>query len=313
MGQQDLSTCRRLADALAKCAENRSVLLVASSDLSHYHPRTEARKLDGQAAARVADFDPMGLSRDLAGGKCEACGGGPMVAVMMAAEKLGASRAQVLKLGDSGDASGDVSRVVGYMAAALWAKKEDSMSEEKDARNEGLTTREQQLLKQIARDAIASALEGREYVVPGSLPDTLESPCGAFVTLTRDRELRGCIGHITASAPLAHTVREVAMAAAFEDPRFSPVTGKEWDKIDLEISVLTPLERVESIEDITPGIHGLYVRRGMKTGLLLPQVATDYGWDRATFLEQTCRKAGLRKSDWKDPDTEIYWFKAQVF
>jgi AmmeMemoRadiSam system protein B/AmmeMemoRadiSam system protein A len=313
MGQQDLSTCRRLAKVLAQCAEDKSVLLVASSDLSHYYPRAEARKLDEQAAARVAAFDPEGLNGDLARGKCEACGGGPMVAVMLAAEKLGADRSEVLKLGDSGDTSGDTSRVVGYMAAALWAEKEDPMSEEKDTKNDVLTAEEQRLLKQIARDAIASALEGRSYVVPGSLPDILESPCGAFVTLTRDHELRGCIGHITASAPLAHTVREVAMSAAFEDPRFSPVTGAEWEKIDLEVSVLTPLTRVENVEDITPGVHGLYIRKGMQTGLLLPQVATDYGWDRKTFLEQTCRKAGLRKNDWKEADTEIYWFRAQVF
>lgn len=313
MGEQDLSTCRRLARALAKCAENKSVLLVASSDLSHYHSRAEARKLDDQVAARVAEFDPKGLSSDISNGKCEACGGGPIVSVMLAGEKLGADRSKVLKLADSGDAAGDTSRVVGYMAAALWAEKEDDMSEVKDPKKDILNAEEQQILKQIARDAIANALEGKPYAVPGSLPDILESPCGAFVTLTIDNELRGCIGHITASAPLASTVREVAVAAALEDPRFSPVTKKEWEGIDLEVSVLTPLERVKNVEDITPGVHGLYIRRGFQSGLLLPQVATEYGWDRVTFLEQTCRKAGLRKNDWKEADTEIYWFKAQVF
>jgi AmmeMemoRadiSam system protein B/AmmeMemoRadiSam system protein A len=313
MGQQDLSTCRRLAGALAECAENRSVLLVASSDLSHYHSRGEARKLDEQVAARVAGFDPEGLDSDLARGESEACGGGPMVAVMLAAEKLGARRAQVLKLRDSGDVSGDVSRVVGYMAAAFWAEKEDTMSEEKNTKKDVLDADEQRLLKQIAKDAIASALAGKSYAVPGSLPDILETPCGAFVTLTVGEELRGCIGHIAASAPLAHTVRDVAVSAAFEDPRFSPVTEKEWAGIDLEVSVLTPLERIKRVEDITPGVHGLYIRRGIQSGLLLPQVATDYGWDRVTFLEQTCRKAGLRKNDWKEADAEIYWFRAQVF
>jgi len=313
MGEQDLSTCRRLAKALAACAENRSVLLVASSDLSHYHPRAEARKLDGQVAARVAAFDAKGLSSDISRGKCEACGGGPMVAVMLAAEKLGADRSTVLKTGDSGDASGDISQVVGYMAAAFWAEKEDDMSEEKNAMQDVVNPDDQALLKQIAREAISCALEGRSYAVPGPLPEILKTPCGAFVTLTIDHELRGCIGHITASDPLADTVREVAVAAAFDDPRFSPVTSKEWPRVDLEVSVLTPLERVTDIQAITPGVHGLYIRRGLRSGLLLPQVATEYGWDRTTFLEQTCRKAGLRKTDWKEPDTEIYWFRAQVF
>jgi AmmeMemoRadiSam system protein B/AmmeMemoRadiSam system protein A len=313
MGQQDLSTCQRLAKTLAECAKNKSVLLVASSDLSHYHSRTEARKLDGQAAARVAAFDPKGLNSDLSRGKCEACGGGPMVAVMLAAEKLGADRAKVLKVGDSGDASGDTARVVGYMAAAFYAEKEKNMSQEKHTIQDGLNAEEQKLLKEIAREAISSKLKNRPYSLPESLPEIFETPCGAFVTLTVNHRLRGCIGHITASAPLSDTVRSVAVSAAFEDPRFSPVTEKEWTGIDLEVSVLTPLERVENIEDVTPGVHGLYIRRGFQSGLLLPQVATEYGWDRETFLEQTCRKAGLRKNDWKEADTEIYWFKAQVF
>jgi AmmeMemoRadiSam system protein B/AmmeMemoRadiSam system protein A len=313
MGAQDLSTCRRLAKALSDCADNKSVLLVASSDLSHYHTRAEARKLDSRVAARVAAFDPKGLYSDLSKELSEACGGGPMIAVMLAAQQLGALHAEVLKVADSGDAFGDTSRVVGYLAAVFWAEKENNMTEEKSIMKEGLDTDAQHLLKKIAREAISSTLENRTYAGPEVLPDILKSPCGAFVTLTVNHQLRGCIGHITASAPLSDTVRQVAVAAAFEDPRFSPVTENEWTHIDLEVSVLTPLERVESIEDITPGVHGLYIRRGLQSGLLLPQVATEYGWNRETFLEQTCRKAGLRKNDWKESDTEIYWFKAQVF
>lgn len=313
MGDQSYAACKRLARAISNCAEDRSVLLVASSDLSHYYSREEARVLDDQVARRVADFDPKGLSRDLSKGKCEACGGGPMVTVMLAAEKLGAYRAQVLKTGDSGDAAGDTSRVVGYMAAAFWTEKESNMSEEKNDEKDLLNSEEQAMLKDIAWGAIDGVLENRPYSIPGDIPDILQTPCGAFVTLTIKGRLRGCIGHITATAPLAETVRDVAVAAALEDPRFSPLTLEEWAKTDLEVSVLTPLERVTDIETITPGMHGLYIRRGYQSGLLLPQVATEYGWDRETFLEQTCRKAGLRKSDWKEEDTEIYWFKAQVF
>lgn len=236
-----------------------------------------------------------------------------MVAVMLAAEKLGAVHSEVLDVADSGDASGDTSKVVGYMAAAFWTQKEKNMSEKNKAMQDELNAEDQKLLKEIARKAILSALSGETYEGPESVPDTLQSPCGAFVTLTKNHQLRGCIGHIVASAPLVDTVRAVAAAAALEDPRFSPVTQKEWSDIDIEVSVLTPLERVENIDDITPGVHGLYIRMGRRSGLLLPQVATEYGWNRVTFLEQTCRKAGLRKNDWKEPDVEIYWFKAQVF
>ena len=105
----------------------------------------------------------------------------------------------------------------------------------------------------------------------------------------------------------------VARAAAFDDPRFSPVTNAEWHQIDIEVSVLTPLEPVLETSTIQTGVHGLYIRKGLHSGLLLPQVATEYGWDRETFLEQTCRKAGLHKDAWKEMETEIYCFRAQVF
>lgn len=314
MGSQDLASCRRLADALAVCAKNKSVLLVASSDLSHYHGRETARRMDGQAAARVSAFDPEGLHADLAEGECEACGGGPVVSVMLAARKLGADRSKVLHIGDSGDAGGDTSRVVGYMAAAFWVKGEEGMSEENEkGEPKALDVEAQRLLKEIAQGAISSALESRGYTLPETLPAVLKAPCGAFVTLTKQGELRGCIGYLSASAPLADTVREVAVAAAFEDSRFSPVTPAEWPGIDVEISVLTPMAPVSNISSIRPGVHGLYIRKGFRSGLLLPQVATDHGWDAKTFLEQTCRKAGLPRDAWKEKGAEIYCFTAQVF
>ena len=319
MGSQDLATCRRLADALTACAGNKSVLLVASTDLSHYHTRKAAQKLDGQMMSRVSAFDPEGLHDDLSSGRCEACGGGPVVSVMVAARKLGADRSKVLHVGDSGDTGGDISQVVGYMAAAFLAEGEGSMSkeEEKVAKKaldaEVLDAEARHLLKEIARAVISSALDKRDYSLPETLPAILKTPCGAFVTLTRDGELRGCIGYITASGPLAETVREVALAAAFEDTRFSPVTPDEWPRIDIEVSVLTPMVLVRDTASIQPGIHGLYIRKGFRSGLLLPQVATEHGWDRKTFLEQTCRKAGLYKNAWKEKGTEIYKFQAQVF
>jgi AmmeMemoRadiSam system protein A len=133
------------------------------------------------------------------------------------------------------------------------------------------------------------------------------------VSLHKDGRLRGCIGQIHARQPLVRTVAEMAVAAAFEDPRFPPLRREELRDIDIEISVLTPLRRITDVGQIQVGTHGIYLRRGGYSGLLLPQVATEWGWDRNTFLEHTCEKAHLSKDAWKDGETEIYIFSADVF
>jgi AmmeMemoRadiSam system protein A len=133
------------------------------------------------------------------------------------------------------------------------------------------------------------------------------------VTLHKQGRLRGCIGQIHARQPLVRTVAEMAVAAAFEDPRFPPLRREELRDIDIEISVLTPLRRITDVGEIQVGTHGIYLRRGAYSGLLLPQVATEWGWDRNTFLEHTCEKAHLPKDAWKDKKAEIYIFSADVF
>ncbi len=134
------------------------------------------------------------------------------------------------------------------------------------------------------------------------------------MSASRERgRLRGCIGFIEARKPLARTVEEMAVAAALQDPRFPPLREEELKEISLEISVLTPLRKTADVGQIEVGTHGLYVRKGSRAGLLLPQVATEYGWDRDTFLKETCRKAGLAPDAWRDPETEIYLFSADVF
>ncbi|HUT62428.1 MAG TPA: AmmeMemoRadiSam system protein A, partial [Anaerolineae bacterium] len=136
---------------------------------------------------------------------------------------------------------------------------------------------------------------------------------GAFVTLNKKGQLRGCIGHIIGDKPLITTVAEMAMAAALQDPRFPRVESTELSDIDFEISVLTPIRRIKNIEEIVVGRDGIIITRGWNKGLLLPQVATEYGWDRITFLEHTCNKAGLPKDAWKDKNTVIEMFSAEVF
>ncbi len=176
-----------------------------------------------------------------------------------------------------------------------------------------LSEAERRLLLQIARESIAAGLEKRALQLPQSLPPALREPRGVFVTLHRQGRLRGCIGYLEAVKPLAQAVAEMAQAAAFQDPRFPPLAAAELPEVELEISVLTPMRRIEDPREIEVGRHGLYIERGLCRGLLLPQVATEYRWNRTTFLEQTCCKAGLPPSAWKDPETRIYVFEAEIF
>jgi AmmeMemoRadiSam system protein A len=175
-----------------------------------------------------------------------------------------------------------------------------------------MTDEERRELLRLAREAIAAALEGRRYE-PAALAPGLTQFAGAFVTLRRHGELRGCIGRVEAREPVADVVAECAVSAALRDPRFSPLTPEEFAAgAEIEISVLTPRQRVASVEEIEVGRDGLVVRQGHKSGLLLPQVAIEWGWDRETFLAQTCRKAGLALDAWKH-GAEIARFQAEVF
>jgi AmmeMemoRadiSam system protein A len=175
-----------------------------------------------------------------------------------------------------------------------------------------LTEQDTRVLLLTAREAIAAVLSHRDPAYPPPT-EALSCPCGAFVTLKKRGQLRGCIGHVTATKPLGETIKEVAVASAFEDPRFTPLSLEEWKSVRIEISVLSPLEIVRDPARIEPGVHGIKIRRGPCTGLLLPQVATEQGWDRETFLSHTCLKAGLPSDAWRDPDTCIEIFSAAVF
>ncbi len=167
-------------------------------------------------------------------------------------------------------------------------------------------------MKEMAKETIESALFGtKEKVI--DVPQKLREKMGAFVCLKTAGQLKGCIGHIKGFLPLDQTIREMARQAAFYDPRFAPLNAGEWKETEIEISVLTPMRRIESVEEIEVGVHGLYIEKGLDTGLLLPQVAVEYGWDRITFLEYACMKAGLPKDAWRSKGTNIYVFSADVF
>jgi AmmeMemoRadiSam system protein A len=176
-----------------------------------------------------------------------------------------------------------------------------------------LTPADKQLLLQVARGSIEAQLTGKPAAAVKTSSPVLQELRGAFVSLHRQGQLRGCIGYIEALKPLLQTVRDMAPAAAFQDPRFRPLQAGELADLEIEISVLTPLQLIKSTDEIEVGKHGLYIVKGFNRGLLLPQVATQYHWDRRTFLEQTCCKAGLPSDAWKDPNTQIYIFSAEIF
>lgn len=179
--------------------------------------------------------------------------------------------------------------------------------------NLGLKEEEKRTLREMALTAIESYLKGKEPPFQEITSETLKEKRGAFVSLHKGGRLRGCIGQIRPQKPLFLTVKEMAIASAFQDPRFNPLTPEELKEIDLEISVLTPLKKIENIEEIEVGKHGIYIVKGFFSGLLLPQVATENNWDRQTFLAHTCLKAGLPPTAWKEKDTEIYIFSADIF
>ncbi len=176
-----------------------------------------------------------------------------------------------------------------------------------------LNLEEQKYLLKLARASLVNFLKpGEKFPAPMNSP-ALQQKLGAFVTLHSGTELRGCTGYITSEKPLPETIKIMAVTAASKDPRFPPVSLPELPQIEIEISVLSPLKKIEKIEEIEIGRHGLLVSRPPVRGLLLPQVATELGWDRQTFVERTCWKAGLPSDAYRDADVELFVFTAQVF
>ena len=315
MGNQDGQTCKELAEAIFQSMADKKILIIGSSDLSHFHAYEKAVKLDSIVLDHIKGMDAEGLLKDLERGACEACGGGVIAVTMIVAKKLGVHRVKLLKYANSGDVTGDKSGVVGYASAVFYDGGSAGSVKEKSGVgvNMGLTETEKDELLKIARNVIECRLAGKgspQFEVEST---TLKEKRGSFVTLQKHGQLRGCIGYIDAKKPLYVTVSEMAMSAAFNDPRFSPLGREELKDLSIEISVLTPLKEIKDINEIEVGVHGIYIVKDFHSGLLLPQVATQYKWDRLTFLRETCHKAGLPSNAWADEDTRIHIFSADIF
>ena len=306
--------CSRLAQAIAGWARDKSVLLVASSDMSHYPSYDDAVRVDRETLKAIETMDPEEvaatsrklMAQGVPGLVTALCGKGPVETILLAARLLGADKVEVLKYATSGDRPlAPKEGVVGYGAVAIYRTRPLSDTE--------LNAAQQRRLLDLARRTI------EEYVRTGRRLDVAETdpallrPTAAFVTLKEGGQLRGCIGSLEPSQPLAESVRDRAIMAVAHDSRFAPVRAEELPNLDIEISVLSPLRRVASADDIDISKHGVVVRSSGRSGVFLPQVAAETGWSRDELLSHLCQdKAGLSADAWKQ-GAALYVFTVQAF
>lgn len=323
VGSADPGLCERLGLALGKLLRDRNALVVASSDLSHYPSATDAAAVDGRVLAAVASLDPARFratlmaeaARGTPGLSTCACGDAPILAAMAAARELGATQGTVLRYANSGDApSGQPDRVVGYGAVAFGTGAAAVAPPGAGAGpgEPSLDSAAKAALLAFARETIARWLENGTAPSAQRLPPVASLARGAFVTLKRQGDLRGCIGHMVADAPLGITVGRMAIAAAVHDPRFRPVTREELPALEIEISVLTPMRPVGGAREVVVGRDGVLLSKAGRSAVFLPQVATEQGWGRDAMLDHLCAKAGLAAGCWRE-GASLQTFQAEVF
>lgn len=305
IGTPDLKASAQIAQALNTAIGAREdVLVIISSDLAHYNPYDENNAKDERTLGAMKAVDIQALWEGHKQGTMEMCGFGPVTVGLMLAQMRGLTSVQVLRHANSGDVSGDKSQVVGYAAAVFQTTVP-----------EALNAGERAYLVALARTAVEQFVrEGKRASIPPA-GKRVQNIQGAFISLDKHGELRGCIGSIIGSEPLAVTVRDMAIASASEDPRFPPVTADELKDIHVTVSVLSLPKRISGPDDIVLGRDGVILSDGgAHQGVFLPQVAAETGWDKNTFLAELCaQKAGLKPNCWTDPKISLYTFTAEVF
>ncbi|KPK96940.1 MAG: hypothetical protein AMJ95_11735 [Omnitrophica WOR_2 bacterium SM23_72] len=309
MGDCTLATCQNLAGLLKSAiGGRRDVLVVASTDMYHGYDYDEADNVDQLTLSFLKNMDAQGLYDGLRQGKCQLCAGFAVVVTIMLAKELGHQSLIVLKHTNSAYVTGERVKgrwTVGYVSCAIDQEKEGGALLNKEQRKR---------LLEIARSSIETFLKTEKKLEVTVQDPALLENMGAFVTLHDRHGLRGCIGNLVGKQPLYLTVRDMAVEAAVDDPRFSPLKLSELKEVEIEISALSPLKRVDSADQIQLGIHGVLIIKGPYSGVFLPQVATETGWSKEEFLSNLCsHKAGLPADAWKDKATEIYIFTAEVF
>ena len=319
----DFEKLQKIAEALKPYFTDEN-LFVISSDFSHYPSYGDACAVDAKTGKAIESGDvgqfiatiQANARSGIRNLSTSACGELAIVTLMLMMDSQ--YEVKHLLYQNSGDIDNyDPTRVVGYHAFAILRNMPPSSSKEKENDdNFSLTDEEKSLLKKIAYESIRDSLAGKPVAVANSslfiLHSSLKEKCGAFVSLHKHGRLRGCIGHFGEDVPLYEIVAEMARAAAFEDPRFMPVTRDELDDLDIEISVLTPMRRIQSLDEFELHRHGIYIKKGYRSGTFLPQVADEVNWTKEEFVGHCSQdKAGLGWDGWKD--AELYVYEAIVF
>lgn len=311
-----------LSETIPLVVEGKRVLIIASTDLTHFPDYKDACRMDQKTVEAIATLDPQVLesvvreetAKHVPGVDCVLCAGTATKCVMQICRQMGADRGIVLKRANSGDvSSGDRARVVGYGAVAFWGKTAATGSaNENTPSHQNLSESDKMNLLGLARYVLDT------HVRTGSIPEIpvpkgiFAERRGAFVTLHIQNQLRGCIGYILPEKILWTTVIENTINAAMHDPRFMVVRQSELDAISIEISVLTPPVPVKSVNEIVLGQHGIILKKNHRQAVFLPQVAPEQGWDLETTLSHLAMKAGLPEQSWKI-GAQFEVFEAEVF
>ena len=306
----DYDKLKRMAEALKPYFTDEN-LFVISSDFSHYPSYEDACEVDARTGKAIETGDVeefiATINANAQSGKrnlhTSACGEFAIITLMLMLDNE--YEMKHLMYQNSGDISGEHDRVVGYHSFAVLRKDSTSFT---------LSDTDKKALKEIAFNSIRDSLDGKPIAQPiiNSKLLILNSKCGAFVSLHKHGHLRGCIGHFGEDYPLHEIVAEMARAAAFEDPRFMPVTRDELNDLDIEISVLTPMRRIQSLDEFELHRHGIYIKKDYRSGTFLPQVADEVNWTKEEFVGHCSQdKAGLGWDGWRD--AELYVYEAIVF
>jgi len=311
-GDSNPATTQKLAEALLPYFTSDNLFII-STDFSHYPANATAQKVDKETADAILSGKPEKLQK-----VCQKtapkppenvltrlCGESGVLTLMeMVSGKPDYHYHQIAYQNSSASSAGDPNRVVGYYAISVTRDNEQSFH---------LSENDKSYLLKLARSSIETYLKtGTVQKIAPDYPENLKQHCGAFVTLTEDGKLRGCIGQFNPSIPLVEVVRNMAIAAAVKDSRFQPVQLPEMKSVEIEISILTPLHKIDNAEDFLPGKQGIYIKKGSHGGTYLPQVAEQTGWDREKMLGHCARdKAGIGWNGWKD--AELYTYEAIVF
>lgn len=316
------------AEILKKYLQPKT-LFVVSSDFTHYGenygylpfpPNQDVKKdlsnLDGGAINEIINYNVDGFQDYVKRTGITICGKNPitLLLVMLKASNKNI-KGSLISYYTSGDVIADYTNSVSYTTISFYDISTEKKQQKQESRKSGLTNEEKKILLKLARDSIKYYFEHNELMSVNekeiSLTPAFKEIRGAFVTLKINNNLRGCIGHIQGIQELYKDVIENAVNAAFNDPRFMPLSPAELSKVEIEISALTPPVKINSLDEIIIGKHGLIIKKGYNSGVFLPQVPVEQGWNKTQYLENLCYKAGLSKDDYKQAD--LYIFTAEVF